>query len=158
MSPLIGGITVLLWLLPIVFALLMLVYHQPLGFPLLVLLILYGGVWLGCRPSYFEISPMALTIAFPVWRRDIPLEDVTGTCPITQDRFQQEFGWAMRVGVGGLWGGFGWLWTARRRWLEFYISRSDGPIVIERKSGMPLLITPETPDQFATVMQAFHAA
>jgi hypothetical protein len=31
-----------------------------------------------------------------------------------------EVGWSMRVGAGGLWGGFGWLWTERRGIVQMY--------------------------------------
>lgn len=48
----------------------------------------------------------------------------------------------MRIGIGGLWGGFGWLWPGRGL-VNFYVSRSDGLVLIERMSARPLLITPE---------------
>lgn len=57
----------------------------------------------------------------------------------------------MRVGVGGLWGGFGWLWTQRQGALEFYISRSTGLVLLERPAGRSLLITPDRPAEFVAI-------
>jgi hypothetical protein len=61
----------------------------------------------------------------------------------------------MRIGVGGLWGGFGWLWTAKKGFLEFYISRAEGLILIELRQGNPLLITPENPERFRELLTDF---
>jgi hypothetical protein len=61
---------------------------------------------------------------------------------------RKELGWAIRVGVGGLWGAFGSLWTSRRGSVEVYVSRTDGLVWIERRVGRPLLITPTNPEGF----------
>jgi hypothetical protein len=54
------------------------------------------------------------------------------------------------------WGGFGLLWTSRGGLVDFYISRTDRIVIVERKSGRPLLITPERPEQFVAALEA-HA-
>jgi hypothetical protein len=59
-----------------------------------------------------------------------------------------------RIGVGGLWGGFGWLWTTRRGLVEFYVSRADGMVLIERRGARPLLITPADPEKLLRALQA----
>ena len=64
---------------------------------------------------------------------------------MTKQELHQELGKTMRIGVGGLWGGFGWLWT-RRGLVNFYVSRSDGLVLIERRTARPILITPEKPE------------
>jgi hypothetical protein len=154
MSPLIRGLTIALWLLPIALGLWALVSREQVAFlTFLFLLVLYGEIWIACRPSHFVVSRGNLEIVFPIWRRRIPMQGVQQIRIISQEMFRQEFGWAMRIGVGGLWGGFGWLWTSQRGLLEFYISRVDDLVLIERLTGNSLLITPENPRQFVEVFQ-----
>ena len=65
---------------------------------------------------------------------------------------RSEAGWCVRVGAGGLWGGFGWLWTQRRGIVQMYISRSDRLVWIERINDRPWLITPEQPEAFVQAL------
>jgi hypothetical protein len=71
---------------------------------------------------------------------------------MTSREFRDEHGWAMRIGAGGLWGGFGWLWTSRRGLVEFYVSRLDGYVLLERRTGRPLLFTPVEPERVASAL------
>jgi hypothetical protein len=59
---------------------------------------------------------------------------------------------AFFVGAGGLWGGFGWLWTERRGIAQMYVSRTEGLVWIERRGGRPWLITPEEPEAFVRAL------
>ncbi|WP_276749291.1 PH domain-containing protein [Chlorogloeopsis fritschii] len=154
MSPLIRGLTIALWALPLFFGIFALVSRQLIaGIVFLFLITLYGLVWLWCRPSCFVVYRNYVEIVFPGWRRKIPMQDVSSIRIISNDAFQQEFGWAMRIGVGGLWGGFGWLWTYRRGFLEFYISQLDNFVLIERVTEKSVLITPENPGQLVEVVE-----
>ena len=151
MSPLILWLTLALLLVPVVFLALGLGARGPhalLAVPGVVLLALYLGVWLHARPSRFEVSSEGLRLVFPIRSRLIPRADIASAVAIDAGLFRQQFGWAVRIGVGGLWGGFGWLWTSRRGLVDFYISRTDGLVVVERRAGRPLLITPLTPAEF----------
>jgi hypothetical protein len=58
----------------------------------------------------------------------------------------------MRVGAGGLWGGFGWFWTTRRGLVRMYVSRIDHFVWIERGPAQPWLITPDHPDAFVRAL------
>ena len=148
MSPLIKGLTIALWLLPLFFGILTLVTREWVMLIIfLILITLYGAVWLWCRPSRFVVEDNYIEIVFPGWRRPIPMQDVSGSRIISQETLGIEFGWAVRIGVGGLWGGFGWLWTYRRGFLEFYISQLDEFVLISRLKGNSLLITPVNPYQ-----------
>jgi hypothetical protein len=71
---------------------------------------------------------------------------VAGARVLSGREFRDRVGFAMRIGAGGLWGGFGWLWTSRRGIVEFYVSRLDGYVLLERCSGRPLLFTPADPE------------
>jgi hypothetical protein len=127
MSPLIQRLTIGLWILPALFVIAAILSRQwILLIPGLLMVVLYGAVWIWCRPLSFSIASDALKITFPGWQRRIPIQDFTHVRMIHPKPFRQEFGMAFRVGVGGLWGGFGWLWTSRQGWVEFYVSRTDG--------------------------------
>ena len=154
MSPLIRGFTIALWVLPVFLGISALVSREGfLGVIAFLLLVLYGSVWLGCRPSRFVVTSNYLKIVFPIWQRKIPLQDVSSIRLIDRNTFQREFGWAVRIGVGGLWGGFGWLWTSRCGFLEFYISQINEFVLIERLTGKSLLITPSHPQQLVATVQ-----
>ncbi len=155
MSPFFRGVTIALWTLPFLAGISALVLRQPFaGIGIIfLLLIIYAAVWLWCRPSWFVVCSNFVEIVFPVWRRRIPMQDVCAIRIINNDIFEQEFGWAIRIGVGGLWGGFGWLWTYRRGFLEFYISQLDNFVLIDRFTHKSVTITPENPEQFVEAVE-----
>jgi hypothetical protein len=59
----------------------------------------------------------------------------------------------MRIGAGGLWGGFGWLYT-RKGLLDLYVSRTDRFVLVRRRIGRPLLLTPERDEAFVDALRA----
>ena len=109
-------------------------------------------VWLRFRPSLFLVRPGALEVVWPLKRRQIRREDIASVRLIEPRQLRREAGWCMRVGAGGLWGGFGWLWTERRGLVRMYISRADGLVWIERRRGRPWLITPEHAEAFVRTL------
>ena len=125
MSPLIVVLTVLVLAVPVVFAVTgVWAGNAPL---LWVAVLIAAGcwlVWLYARPNRFEVSSQGLAIVWPVRRRLIAAREIAGVRPIEPWEFRQEVGWGVRIGVGGLWGQFGWLWTARRKNLVTYVSRT----------------------------------
>lgn len=141
MSPTIRWLTILLCLLPPAFAFAALAGARALWLPASLLLLLYAVVWLCARPRRFEAAAGSLDVVFPTWRRSV--NDVEGARLVTTRELTDRYGWMLRVGVGGLWGGFGWLWTSRGGWIEFYISRTDGFVLVERRQGRPVLVTPD---------------
>ncbi len=151
MSELIKGLTLGLWTMPILMFISALRSPSPLMPLALALFFLYGAVWLWWRPARFEISLDKLDVVFPARRRSIPRTDIIRVRVMSKQEFRLEFGNSMRIGVGGLWGGFGWLWT-RRGLVDFYVSRSDGLVLIERRASRPLLITPEKPEMMVQAL------
>jgi hypothetical protein len=146
MSPLIRVMTIIVLLVPVFGLIYGIIVNQKIYLVVAgLLVILYLIVWLWCRPSHFIISSHYLTVKFPAWSRNIPLTDLGEIRLLDQETFGQEFGLAIRIGVGGLWGGFGWLWTSRGGFLEFYISRNDDLVLIENFTGNNLLLTPDKP-------------
>ena len=118
---------------------------------------LYAGVFALWRPSAFEVTPASLVLHFPTRRLEVPAHEVVSARPIDAAAFRAEYGFAVRVGAGGLFGGFGWLWTRRGGWVEFYVSRVDGAVLVERRGREPLLITPERPEAFVAALRAASA-
>ena len=138
MSPLMIVLTVLVLAVPVVFAVTgVWAGNAPL---LWVALLIAAGcwlVWLYARPNRFEVSSQGLAIVWPVRRRLIAAREIAGVRPIEPWELRQEVGWGGRIGVGGLWGQFGWLWTARRGNLVIYVSRTDGLVLASRAPIAP---------------------
>ena len=148
LAPMSRAIRVLTWIvlaIPALFFALSLGVAAPLAIPGFLVAALCVGVWLAARPSAFELDARELGISFPIWRRRIPRAAISSARLLAAADARETLGFALRVGVGGLWGGFGWLWSTRSGWIEMYLSRTDGLVWIERREGMPLLITPERP-------------
>jgi hypothetical protein len=120
--------------------------------PGLVVVGVYVWVWLRFRPSRFVVRPDVVEIVWPLKRREIPRDEISEVRMIDRRELRGEVGWCMRVGAGGLWGGFGWLWTQRRGIVQMYISRTDRFVWIERVSGRPWLITPDRPEAFVRAL------
>ena len=109
-------------------------------------------VWLRFRPSRFTVEGSGLEVIWPLKWRHISRESIVSARVIDRQELKREIGWGMRVGAGGIWGGFGWLWTTRRGLVQMYISRTDAFVWIERACGRPWLLTPEDPDEFVRAL------
>lgn len=152
MSPMILALTLALFLLPLAFFATAAFGKFSLAGLGLLVAALYSWVWFRFRPSRFLVSPSALEVIWPLKRRRIPRQDIASVRLIDKGELRGEIGWGVRVGAGGLWGGFGWLWTQRRGIVQMYISRTDGLVWIERISDRPWLITPDEPESFVRAL------
>src|SRR5262245_28762657 len=115
MSALIAGLTYMLWLLPAGFLFGALAGRTPiLAGPGLFVLAIYAWIWFWFRPTRFEVSADALEVVWPMRRERLPRASLSEVVIIDTAELKRRVGWGMRVGAGGLWGGFGWLWTTRR--------------------------------------------
>lgn len=152
MSPVILVFTLGLMLLPLVFLGSAVSGKLLLVIPGVLLVAIYAWVWLRFRPRFFVVRPDAIEVIWPLKRRQIPRAEISSVRLIDKDELRRETGWRMRVGAGGLWGGFGWLWTQRRGIVQLYVSRPDGLVWIERVSDRPWLITPEQPEAFVRAL------
>jgi hypothetical protein len=148
MSPLILALTLILLAIPVVFLVNVALGRSLLAAPALLVIAIYSWVWLRFRPSAFIVRPDAIEVEWPLKRGRIPRDDIASVRILQQGELRREVGWGVRVGAGGLWGGFGWLWTSRRGIVQMYISRTNQFVWIERKNGRPWLITPEEPEAF----------
>jgi len=152
MSPLILGLTLGLLALPPLFVVGGAVWRSVFSTPALLIAAIYAWVWVRFRPTRFVVRPGALEVIWPLKRRRIPRAEISDVRLIDAPELRREIGWGMRVGAGGLWGGFGWLWTRNRGIVQMYISRTDRFVWIERAGERPWLITPERPEEFVRAL------
>jgi hypothetical protein len=145
-------LTLALLALPPLFLVIALLGNRWLLAPTAFLVAIYVWTWLWFRPTRFVVHPRMLEIVWPVRRRTIPREDVVAVRLLDKHELRRQVGWAMRVGAGGLWGGFGWLWTQKRGIVQMYIARTDGLVWLERRTDRPWLITPERPADFVRAL------
>lgn len=156
MDALMTGFTIFCWALVIGFFVPPLVDMRaaPISLVGLFMLSIYAFVWFWWRPGTFVIDEGTLKLKFP-WRTiSVKRSDITACSAITPQELKQRFGNTYRVGAGGLWGGFGWLRTSKKSWIEFYISRQNGYVFIERGEQIPLLLTPTEPEKFVQTLNA----
>ena len=138
--------------LPVVLLVAGTVGPRALLVPALLLLLTYAWVWTRFRPTAFVVHREELEVIWPLKRRRILRADITSVRLVDRRELRREIGWGMRVGAGGLWGGFGWLWTSRRGIVQLYVSRLDRFVWIERGRQRPWLITPERPEEFVAAL------
>jgi len=155
MSPLILTLTCILLAVPPIFIATAIFGQNLLIAPALLIAIIYSWVWLRFRPKRFVVRPDVLEVVWPLKRRQLDRHSITSVRHIDGSELRTETGWCIRVGAGGLWGGFGWLWTERRGIVQMYISRTDGFVWIERVNGRPWLITPEQPEAFVSALSGY---
>jgi hypothetical protein len=150
MSPLMLGMTVVAWSVPVLLALAIARTAGPvapaLELVLGALLLLYGAVWLFMRPSRFEVSDRELVVVWPLRRRSIARGAITSAEVVDRAELRRRFGRGMRVGVGGLWGQFGYSLTAKRGRLDTLLSTMGPWVLLEVSEGRPLLISPDEPE------------
>ena len=154
MSPSILVLTGVLLALPLAFLGLAALLTPLLLGPAVFILAIYAWIWLRYRPTAFVVHPRALEVTWPLRRREIPRDDISAVRVIDRQTLRREAGWGVRMGAGGLFGGFGYLWTTDRGLVRMYVSRTDRFVWIERKSDRPWLITPDQPDAFVRAMAA----
>jgi hypothetical protein len=120
--------------------------------PAMLVSTIYAWIWLRFRPTRFVVTPDAVEILWPLKRRRIPRLTIESASIIDRAGLQRLAGLGMRVGAGGLWGGFGWYWSTRRGRVQMYVSRTDRFVWIERGPERPWLVTPEQPEQFVEAL------
>lgn len=119
----------------------------PTGFFVLI----YAFIWFWMRPRAFVLEPDALVIEWPLRRRRIPTSTIVTARVLTSKQLREELGRIMRVGAGGLWGGFGLAKTSKG-YHELWVSRVDRIVLVECEGRRSLLITPEDPDRFVAAL------
>jgi hypothetical protein len=152
MSPLILALTIPLLAMPFLFLAGAFKGRSILTVPGVLVVAIYAWIWLRFRPTRFEIHPAMLEVIWPLKRRWIPRSEISDVRLIDGKELRARVGWGLRVGAGGLWGGFGWLWTRKRGIVQMYISRVDRFVWIECGGRRPWLITPDEPEAFVRAL------
>lgn len=123
--------------------------------PALFVVLIYAYVLAWLRPTHFELGSDSLTVVWPLRRAKIPLASIEEVLSIEDNRaLKAELGWAIRIGAGGPWGGFGLLKTQHRGMMRFYISRLSNYVMLRPKSGKAWLITPADHQNLVTALEA----
>jgi hypothetical protein len=153
-----AALTSALWLLPLVSAGLAWALFPPLLALALFLLAMYASVWFWFRPTRFLVAPEELIVEWP-WRTErLARRSIRRAETLDAAALKQRIGRGVRIGAGGLWGGFGLLKITRAGTLRFYISRLDNFVWIDRGGERAWLITPDRPGEFvAALRDAPHA-
>jgi hypothetical protein len=152
MCPFLRRLTIVLLLLPVVFVVAGVAGPHALLLAALVLLLTYGWIWSRFRPTTFVVHADSLEVIWPLKRVRIPRDGISSVRQVDRQELRRAVGWGMRVGAGGLWGGFGWLWTSRRGIVQMYVSRLDRFVWIERGKERPWLITTERTEEFVAAL------
>ncbi len=118
-----------------------------MGWVVGLVVVLYVFVALWMRPTAFYTDPDGLELVWPMRQRRIERSAIIRARVLDMAQLKSELGYMMRVGAGGLWGGFGYAKTAIGM-LELWVSRTDRIVYIECDQRKSLLITPEDPDRF----------
>jgi hypothetical protein len=117
-----------------------------------LLIVLCVATWLTMRPTCFHVTPTAFIIEWPLRRREIPRREIASARVVGGKELRGMLGVAARVGVGGLWGTFGGLWSKKLGWVSTYVSRTDELLWVELASGKTLLLTPESPNEVCRLL------
>ncbi|AKU96217.1 hypothetical protein AKJ09_02881 [Labilithrix luteola] len=158
LAPMSSGLRLLTWGLfgvPLCMLGAALVARPPIGSVLggafVFVALLYASVWFVFRPTYFAVGESDLRIVWPARSRVIPREAIVRARVLSHDEFRRTYGWGVRIGAGGLWGGFGLLQTSQVTF-SMWISRLDPLVIVELREGRPLLLTPENPGSFVEAL------
>ena len=71
--------------------------------------LLMVGVWLWMRPSHYIVDRRALTIVWPLRKYVVLRSSIRNIRILDKHQIKEELGFAVRIGVGGLFGGIGLL-------------------------------------------------
>jgi hypothetical protein len=155
MSGLILGLTVVVFPIPFVMAGAALYWGlSPLLGVAAFMLLCWGFVYFYMRPSRFELSPAAgLEIVWPLRREQFDATRIESVERVSGAEFRRRWGLGMRIGAGGLFGGFG-LYKTRTQTFRFYVSRLDEFVIVHLRGGeRPLMLTPESADAFVSSVE-----
>jgi len=157
MSASIKTLTVLIYAVTMIIVISALLGAVALIIPAVAIFALYAWVWLRFRPSGFTIRAGRLEVEWPLRHIEFPIDDIVAARLLDRTQLKSEIGWGLRIGAGGLWGGFGRLWTKHRGLIHMYITRTDHFVWIERKRGKPWLITPDRAEEFIDALDRIRA-
>ena len=117
----------------------------------------FAGILIWMRPRAFILTGAGLRIEWPTRSLLIPRTKIVSAERIDQQTFGAEFGWPIRVGAGGFYGTFGYLWTSQGGFVDVEASRGNSGFVLIRTTDRPMLVTPDAPDRFVEAINRLAA-
>lgn len=93
---------------------------------------------------------------WPLWARTVAADDIRDARIVSADELRREHGRGVRIGAGGLWGGFGLLKTTHETF-SMWISRTDRFVLVRLDRARPLLVTPDDPERFVALLRRVAA-
>ncbi len=115
--------------------------------------LVWAVIWFYMRPSHFTVSDRGLQIVWPMRQQLVETAQIESAELVTDAEFRQRWGIGMRIGAGGLFGGFGWYRT-RTVTFRFYISRTDEFAIVHLRNDRPLMLTPDDARRFVDMLNA----
>jgi hypothetical protein len=110
------------------------------------------GVWLFYKPKALDLSKGELVIRFSMRELPFSRDEIVRAEVLTKAQLRTKLGYALRVGVGGLFGVFGLLWTQKLGWVSVYVTTLEPWLLVTRKRGRPLLLSPRDPEAVARLL------
>lgn len=104
------------------------------------------GVWVFYKPTRVVVDDDELEIQFPMRTIAVSRAEISGARVLARSQFRETLGFALRVGVGGLFGVFGFLWSNKLGWVTIYVTSTDNWVLIQRRGAGPLILTPKDAD------------
>lgn len=148
MSPLYVLLTGLLLSIPVIWAILG-VLQPPFRLTALALvsaaLALVAFIALALRPRHLAVDEAGIALVFPLRELRIARADVRRVQRLDRSALRRALGFSLRVGLAGLFGSFGLMWSTRLGWISLYTTSLDDWVLIERKAARPVLISPADP-------------
>jgi hypothetical protein len=142
MDGLMSALTTLMLALPVLFAVFAFYSIKEFAVPAIFLVLIYLWIWLRFRPTSFIVHPDRIDIIWPLKTRHISRHQITAIEILDRKQLRERVGTGLRVGAGGVWGGFGWLWSSKLGLVQMYVSRTDRFVFITLNRERPWLITP----------------
>jgi len=152
MSPVIRALTLVLLAIPAAFLFGPVYGRGDLLTLAFVVGAIYLWVWTRFRPTRFVVTDTTIEVHWPLKHRRIERRTIKAVRVVAPREMRELTGMALRIGGGGLWGGFGWLWTQRRGLVQMYVSRTDEFVWIDRGNARPWLITPARAAEFVRLV------
>lgn len=116
--------------------------------------LVYLLAWAFYRPRRFQVARSGLRVVFPCRSRVVPRADIVGVELVAgEDVWSAKSPLTARTGSTGLLGVYGICQSKQLGLIEIYATRLDGLVLIRRREGRPLLLTPEHPGEFVETVR-----
>lgn len=103
--------------------------------------------WL-IAPAQYTVTPAELIVRTHGPALRFSRSQIVDAKPIAR----RDFGLALRFGSGGLFGVYGVFWSAKIGFFHCWCTRLDSKVIVRRRNGWPLVISPDSRDEFLRLL------